>query len=601
MPSPPAFESTKHRSYQRRGMSGALFLLLPQLALAQVESTEPYPLLPQKEESPAPQPGEDGRSFSAGEYIPPVTPESGEATLETTFTLPPVEYFLPPRAIPVPTIRFNEFKFDGNTAFRDAELHTLIAQFLNRELVQEDLDRLRFEITRHYLLNGYINSVATIPDQDPTEGTLTIRIIEGQLDEVIPRGNKALSDRYLTRRILAAGRNPLHFPTLQRQLQVLQANPNIARINAELKPGLLPGEALMVLDIEELPRWSYGIDFHNQRSPSVGGKQAELWFENRNLSGTSDNLRARLGLFSGDPDDLELAGLDNLSGLYQRPLLADDTTLVLGGSKEDYSVLEEPFRGLAIEGESWSVNAGLRRPLYRSMNDEVWATFLLEKSHDETSLLGRPFSISPGSVNGELDLSLLRFGLEWTRRTQESVLAMRTMLAAGIDAFGSTHPIGEPNGEFFTWSLEAQYSKRVCDRGDVLVLHGGFQLANDPLPPPAQYRVGGRYTVRGYRENFLVRDSGVQGGIDYQFPLHGGKNDDPWSLWLVPFVDCGVGWNEGRSASTTLASIGLGLRATYGEWFRGELYYGIPLLNRTNRSDDIQDEGIHFRLSVARF
>jgi hemolysin activation/secretion protein len=343
------------------------------------------------------------------------------------------------------------------------------------------------------------------------------------------------------------------------------------------------------------------MDFHNQRSPSVGGEQAELWFENRNLSGTSDNLRARLGLFSGDPSDLELAGLDNLSGLYQRPLLADDTTLVLGGSMEDYSVLEEPFRGLAIEGESWSINGGFRRPLYRSLNDEVWATFLLERSHDETSLLGRPFSISPGSVNGQLDLTLLRFGLEWTRRTRESVLAMRTMVATGIDALGSTDPIGEPDGEFFTWSLDAQYSRRVYDRGDVLVLHGGLQLASDPLPPPAQYRIGGRYTVRGYRENFLVRDSGVYGGIDYQLPLHGGKEDDPWSLWLVPFLDCGVGWNEGSSSRETLASIGLGLRATYGEWFRGELYYGIPLLNRTNRSDDIQDEGIHFRLSVARF
>jgi hemolysin activation/secretion protein len=578
-----------------------VLVLLPQLALGQVDTTEPLPLPPSEEASPGLLPSQYDTSPFATPYEPPVLLPSGESEVETIFDLPPVDHFLPPRAIPIPTARYREISFEGNTAFDDAELHALIERFLDRELVQEDLDRLRFEITLHYLSNGYINSVATIPDQDSTEGTLAIRIIEGQLTDVIPRGNKALTDRYLTRRILAGGRSPLHFPTLQRQLQVLQANPNIARINAELKPGLLAGEALMVLDLEELPRWSYGMDFHNQRSPSVGGKQAELWFENRNLSGTSDNLRARLGLFSGDPDDLELAGLDNLSGLYQRPLLADDTTLVLGGSMEDYSVLEEPFRGLAIEGESWSANCGLRRPLYRSLNDEVWATFLLEKSHDETSLLGRPFSISPGSVNGELDLTLLRFGLEWTRRTRESVLAMRTMLSAGIDALGATRPIGEPNGEFFTWALDTQYSRRICDRGDVLVLHGGFQLATDPLPAPAQYRVGGRYTVRGYRENFLVRDNGVQGGIDYQLPLHGGKDDDDWSLWLVPFLDCGVGWNEGSSSSTTLASIGVGVRSTYGEWFRGELYYGIPLLNRPNRSDDIQDDGVHFRLSFARF
>ena len=33
----------------------------------------------------------------------------------------------------------------------------------------------------------------------------------------------------------------------------MQANPNIGRLNAELKPGLVAGEALMTIEVEEAP------------------------------------------------------------------------------------------------------------------------------------------------------------------------------------------------------------------------------------------------------------------------------------------------------------------------------------------------------------
>ena len=524
-----------------------------------------------------------------------------EVNVVESFDLPPVDRFLPPKALSIPSIGVKGFRFEGNTVFNDEELLRTIEQFQGRELHQEDLDRVRYHLTELYVSNGYLNSGARIPDQDLEDGVLAIQITEGRLTDVITTGNKQLSGSYLSSRILVDGDRPLHFPTLQTRLQVMQANPNIGRLNAELKPGLLPGEALMVIDVEESPKWSYGLEVHNQRSPSVGGEQADLWVENRNVSGYSDTFRSRLGLFSGNPEDLEFAGLDNLFLQYERPILADDTSLLLSWQTEDYSILEEPFRSLAIDGSSWSVSGGLKKPLYRSLQDEVWISMLLEKSHDETFVLGRPFSISPGSVNGELDLSILRFGVDWTRRTRQSVLALRSTLSIGFDGLGSTQQLTEPDGEFVTLAFDGQYSRRVRERGDLLVLHGGCQFSNDPLPPPAQARVGGRYTVRGYRENFLVRDNGFYGGIDYQLPLLQHDEAGGWSLWAVPFVDAGIGWNDATSLTESLVSVGVGVRATYDDWFRGELFYGVPLKNKGRASGNIQDDGIHFRMSFARF
>ncbi len=291
-----------------------------------------------------------------------------------------------------------------------------------------------FEIARHYVSAGYLNSGATLPEQDFRNGTLHIQITEGRLTEVIVTGNKSLADSDFSSRILLGNKRPLHFPTLQKRLQILQKNDNITRLNAELKPGLVHGEA---------PKWSYGLDFQNQRSPSVGGEQAYLWFENTNASGVSDLLRARLGLFSGSPDHLDFAGFDNLSAQYQRPLLVDDTTLMLGWMTEDHSILEEPFRNLNIDGKTYSIFGGLRRPFHRSLRDEVWLSLLLECSHDQTEVLGRPFSVSPGSVDGELDLTVIRLGLDCTRRSLQSAFAHRSILRSASMPW--TPPIHQRN------------------------------------------------------------------------------------------------------------------------------------------------------------
>jgi hemolysin activation/secretion protein len=133
------------------------------------------------------------------------------------------------------------------------------------------------------------------------------------------------------------------------------------------------------------------------------------------------------------------------------------------------------------------------------------------------------------------------------------------------------------------------------------VLHGGCGLSNEPLPPPSQIRVGGRYTVRGYRENFLVRDNGCFAGADYQIPLVSDAKNLNWNVWIVSFIDAGVAWNHEESITETIAAAGIGIRANYSDWFRSEFYFGVPLRNQVNDRDDIQDQGIHFRISAGKF
>ena len=61
----------------------------------------------------------------------------------------------------------------------------------------DEIEQARRAITLHYVRNGYINSGAVIPDQNPADGIILIRIIEGELTEIDLHGNKWLRDSYI--------------------------------------------------------------------------------------------------------------------------------------------------------------------------------------------------------------------------------------------------------------------------------------------------------------------------------------------------------------------------------------------------------------------
>ena len=66
------------------------------------------------------------------------------------------------------------------------------------------------------------------------------------------------------------------------------------------------------------------------------------------------------------------------------------------------------------------------------------------------------------------------------------------------------------------------------------------QLSNDHLFPLEQIAVGGRYSVRGYREFTLIRDNAAMGSIEARCRSIRRR---PGSIRsLAPFFDFGHGW-----------------------------------------------------------
>ncbi|MDX1696782.1 MAG: POTRA domain-containing protein, partial [Thiohalobacterales bacterium] len=235
-----------------------------------------------------------------------------------------------------------EFRLEGNSVFSDTELAAVTGSYVNREISSGELQELRYRLTLYYVERGYINSGAVIPDQQVRDGIITLQIIEGELSEINVSGERRLRPAYIRDRAALGGGPPLNIVTLGEQLQILQQNPRIERLNATLEPGAVPGESQLNVRVEEAQPYELWLDLDNARSPSVGGEGATLRGLHRNLTGHGDTLEADLG---------GSEGLVEWNLAYTRPLNARDTRLRLSVQGNDSEVVETPFDILDIENE----------------------------------------------------------------------------------------------------------------------------------------------------------------------------------------------------------------------------------------------------------
>jgi hemolysin activation/secretion protein len=254
-----------------------------------------------------------------------------------------------------------------------------------------------------------------------------------------------------------------------------------------------------------------------------------------------------------------------------------------------------------------SLSIGLSRPFYRTPETSLVLGTLLERRQAQTFLLGMPFSFTPGSENGNTNVTALRFYQDLSDRDAEHALGLRSTFSLGIDAFGATITDTLPTGRFVSWLGQAQYVRRVYQDWD-LVLRSDLQLANHALFPIEQFALGGIETVRGYREYLTVTDDAFFASTELRIPVAKlripvlADSDEAGTIQLAPFYDYGRGWNVGRPTPypPDIASIGTGLRWILGSGILMEVYYGKALRN-VRAGTSLQDRGIHFRVTAAVF
>jgi hemolysin activation/secretion protein len=511
----------------------------------------------------------------------------------------------PPANMTMPAqLVVSEYRFEGNRAFTQAELAKVTKPFANRAITSEDLEDARRAVTLFYINRGYVNSGAVIPDQEPTNGIVTIRIVEGVLSEIDVHGNKWLRDGYIKKRLSRWSTAPLNLNKLQEGLQLLRQNPNVQQINAELKPGNAPGESVLDARVVDEQPFRVGIQVDNQRPPSVGAYQIWLMTSDLNVTGHSDPLDFKYGIANAGQNGPEFSGVDNLEASYALPITRFDTTLGFHYSRLNTSLVEDPFNSLDITSLTSTYGVVLRQPVYQTANQEVALSVGFDWRKNETWLFGEPFNISPGADDGEMVVSVLRVSQEWLHRGQNHVLALRSTFNFGLNAFGATDNDvpGDPDAEYFSWLGQGQYIQRLFNTQNELVLRTAGQWTSESLLALEQFSVGGFETVRGYLENQMVRDRGIVSSVEFRLPvIYNGKGEG--IVKIAPFFDFGGAWNvDGSPGPYTICSTGVGLLLTPEKHISAQVYWGYRFQDVDIPNDSGgQGAGIDFRVNIQAF
>jgi hemolysin activation/secretion protein len=540
----------------------------------------------------------------SGVTIPPDTPGKVEETLPKPSPKPlpipstpiPILPSSPPENLPDTTFPsgesffIKEIQVRGYSVLED-EIIKLKQPLENKKITFEQLLQLRSQITELYVRKGYITSGAFIPNnQDVANGVVQIQVVEGELEGISIVGLQRLQTAYVRSRIKRFAVKPLNKNNLEEALQLLQLDPVIKRVNAELIAGSASGSNILQVKITESPAFHAGVIFANHQSASVGSEQGSAFVAHDNLLGFGDEFSADYGITEG---------LDIYNINYSIPFNALDGTIGVRYSNSSNRIIESEFRSLNIRSEAETLSFNLRQPIVYTPNSEFALLLAFDLRNSQTFILNNiPFSFTKGAEDGESKVTVIRFSQDWLQRNANTVLAARSQFSFGIGALDATVNDSGTDGCFFSWVGQFQWVQRLSSR--ILMLAKiNTQLTPDSLLSLEKISIGGVDTVRGYGQNQLVADSGVVGGLEVRIPL----TSNVETLQLLPFFDIGTVWNNRGSNPdpTTLASLGLGL-----QWqpFNGLVFrtdYGIPLIGTSDSGSSLQDNGFNFSVRYQPF
>lgn len=520
---------------------------------------------------------------------------------------PPPTFEIPPsRTPPAPqipesipgSIKVGKFKFEGNRGLSDKQLEKAVAPFTGRYITPAELRQALDAINRLYLKSGYILSGVRVPArlnqqrQSIDNAVIAVEVVEAQVEQINVLGSGRLGN-YLRSRLKQAVSPALSEQRLVEALRLLQQDPLIKNLSAQIQPG--SRKDLWILSVRVIPepplRLQVGID--NNRSPAVGSIQRSLEFNNNNLFGIGDHLE--LGYFNTD-------GSNAGTGSYTVPFNTRGGTVNFDTTILSSEIVEGPFNQLDLISDYRAYELSVRQPLIRKATErstqELALGLTASRQESESSLLGEPFPLSSGADDqGKTSISALRFFQEYTRQDARNSLALKSQFSVGL-GLGSTINPEPPDSRFFHWRGDGQYVRLLAPDAP-MIFRFGVQAADRELVGIEQLGIGGPGTVRGYRRDILLANSGAFASIEARFPIYRSSRL-PGLLQVGPFFDLGTSFDGkqglGQEANHFLASVGLGLQLQIADSLSARLEYGIPLVPETTQGGSIQEQGVTFAI-----
>ena len=204
-----------------------------------------------------------------------------------------------------------EVKIEGNTVETTESLMDLVTvkngELLNSRTLQENVQAIQ----EKYRADGYI--LAKITDLNiAQDGTLTIKISEGVLEDYKVKGNKKTKDYVILREMRQKTGEPFNANLARRSMQRVYNLGFFEDVNVKMNPGVEPNAVVMEIDVKEKRTGSFGIGAGYSSSDGMVGMVS---VSDTNFRGMGDTISISYEI-SGDDTDAR-----GYTFMYRRPWL----------------------------------------------------------------------------------------------------------------------------------------------------------------------------------------------------------------------------------------------------------------------------------------
>ena len=435
-----------------------------------------------------------------------------------------------------------EVKIEGNTVETTESLMDLVTvkngELLNSRTLQENVQAIQ----EKYRADGYI--LAKITDLNiAQDGTLTIKISEGVLEDYKVKGNKKTKDYVILREMRQKTGEPFNANLARRSMQRVYNLGFFEDVNVKMNPGVEPNAVVMEIDVKEKRTGSFGIGAGYSSSDGMVGMVS---VSDTNFRGMGDTISISYEM-SGDDTDAR-----GYTFMYRRPWLdKKETAGTLRVYNRVYEYDDYDENGNHKESFMRKYSGGeftLSRPMSEYSTNFVTLRNRKDRyvKHTETGNAGnRSGNTAWLSSNFGTTRSVTFEHVTDTRdNVYEPTMGARASLSAEFAGFG-----GDFRYQKYTLG-DTHYLK--AGRSQVFVLRGQYGFTTGSLSEYSQFRMGGQDTIRGYREDQFRGTRMALASLEYRFPIVS-------KVTGALFTDYGGAWSDGFMPEKMHGSIGVGL------------------------------------------
>ncbi len=484
-----------------------------------------------------------------------------------------------------------DFTIEGNTVISTDEILTYLLPMKGKPQNISEINEAIAKIQDCYSSKGYILARIDSVSDDP-DGTVNISIKEGTINRILISGNEKTKDYVIERNILTEPGQIYNENLLKEDLVRLYATQAFKDVTREIEPTEDPDKYDITINIEEQRTASIsvggGID-------SVTGVFGSVGISDNNFLGRNERLSlngiAGTGVILNDSSIKRRMNLQAELSYFKPYFYNADTSLMSKIFYRDFGSYQVP---LAIERR---VGAEATVAHRMKFNKHVTSTFSLgienidvsegdgKKISSLYSKYNIPISERAKQLEGGLFLSLSP-ALLYDTRDNATVTRKGTMASLrfdeeiGVIDFNKTH--GKLTG------MVKQYIPVGKKSSLSFTAKGGGKIHGDNMPEVMAYRLGGPYTVRGFKMSGVgTGDAFIMGSAEFATPipfLDRTRINFLNNLRFTVWADAGKIFNPSITDQIYdrplyAVSAGVGLKLYIPGMGPLSIDYGIPLTN----------------------